>query len=53
MMAEFHVTMEGMKTIAGWFGSILNWKEAKTAEERVRKLAALTSLMASVTETSV
>ena len=51
MTPEFHVTMEGLKIIAGWFGSVLNWRQAQTAEKRLQAKTALTSMMAAVRET--
>ena len=51
MTPEFDITMEGMKTMAGWFGSILAWRRAQTAEKKHQAQTALTSLMAAVTET--
>ena len=49
-MPEFHVTMEGLRIIAGWFGSVLNWRQAQTAEKRAQAQTALKSMMAAVRE---
>ena len=50
-MTEFTLTMDGMKAIAGWFGSVLNWRLAQDAEKKAAIKTALTSLMAAATET--
>jgi hypothetical protein len=50
-MTEFALTMDGIKTIAGWFGSVLNWRLAQNAEKKAAIKTALTSLMAAATET--
>jgi hypothetical protein len=50
-MMDFALTMDGMKAIAGSFGSVLSWRRVQNAERKAHIKTALTSLMAAATET--
>lgn len=51
MTPDFNVYMEGAKAIAGWLGSIVNWRHSQTVEKEAQITAALTSLMNAARET--
>ncbi len=51
MNPEYHVTMEGLKAIVGWVGSVVAWRQSHTHERDARVTAALTSLMDAALDT--
>jgi len=45
------VTLDGMKAIVGWLGSLVAWRQTQSHEKDAEITAALTSLMAAALET--
>jgi hypothetical protein len=50
-MVPIPISLDGLKAIATWIGSIGNWKHAHAVEKKAETKAALESLMAAVRET--
>ena len=51
MNPDYHLTMDGMKAIVGWVGSIVTWRQTHNHERDAQVTAALTSLMDAALET--